>query len=234
MTLKRVLREGIRPRWVVAEVMPAYLAHDGKQYLLFHMGSGDLRFLCRYLRPLEVYRKYFTTCLVKGREYQAEFLRRHAPSWFPPAKQFGGLAPLGGHVYLESAITPDECRRRNATAREQYRSILGHFQVMPIADRALRGLIDVCRKEKIELVLVVTPEGSRFKSWYPPGSERGLHAYLQELSRNYRVPVVDAGDWLHDGDFCDGHHAFASGAETFTLRLGREVLQPLITDRLAR
>jgi hypothetical protein len=47
------------------------------------------------------------------------------------------------------------------------------------------------------------------------------------------VPVVDARTWLDDDDFTDSHHPLQRGAEKFTRRLGRELLEPLVQGRLA-
>jgi hypothetical protein len=234
MNLYRLLGEGLRPRWLVVEVMPPYLAHDGEQFFLFHMGAKDLPLLGHYLNPLRLYGKYLRKRLLSGRRFQTQFLYRHAPDLVPWANSLlpFELAPLGGPAGLEAQLSPAELGRRTAIAQGQYQNILRHFRVTPVAARALHELVAVCRREGIALTLLVTPEGSTFRSWYGPGAQEQMAAFLHDLSQGLGVPVVDARSWLADSDFYDSHHTLASGAAAFTRRLGREVLRPLVAGRL--
>ena len=45
------------------------------------------------------------------------------------------------------------------------------------------------------------------------------------------MPVLDTRAWLADDDFIDGHHLFPRSAADFTMRLGREMLAPLVAGR---
>jgi hypothetical protein len=52
--------------------------------------------------------------------------------------------------------------------------------------------------------------------------------FYTQLGAEFSVPVVDARQWCPDEDFLDPHHLTPDGARTFTLRLGSEVLAPLV------
>jgi hypothetical protein len=89
--------------------------------------------------------------------------------------------------------------------------------------RALRDLLDLCRREEIPVVLVLMPESAVFRSWYAPESLAPARGLLAQLRETYGVRVIDASDWLADKDFVDGHHAQGSGADVFTTRLREEL-----------
>jgi hypothetical protein len=72
-------------------------------------------------------------------------------------------------------------------------------------------------------VLVLMPEGSEFRSWYPPSELPQIESFLGALQREYQVPLVDARTWIADDDFADSHHLLLPGAAQFTKRLGQEV-----------
>ena len=79
---------------------------------------------------------------------------------------------------------------------------------------------------------MLSPESSEFRGWYPEAARARIDSYCDELRRDYGVRVIDARSWVADEDFIDGHHALPRGAATFTHRLGRDVLQPLVAGKL--
>jgi hypothetical protein len=87
----------------------------------------------------------------------------------------------------------------------------------------MRDLVALCRREHVPVVLVLTPEGSLFRSWYTPAARDGPRRLLAELQAVYGVPVIDGTEWLPDEDFTDGHHAAPAGAAAFTERLLAEL-----------
>jgi hypothetical protein len=70
-----------------------------------------------------------------------------------------------------------------------------------------------------------------FREYYSPAAQGAIRSYVQGLSREYAVPVVDMRDWVEDRDFFDGVHLTHAGAAAFTERFGREVLWPLLARR---
>ncbi len=76
------------------------------------------------------------------------------------------------------------------------------------------------------------PEGSIFQSWYPPATRAAIEEYLTRISREYRIPVVDARHWMADDYFWDSHHLDRRGATRFTRRFGQEVIPSLVRGKL--
>ena len=116
-------------------------------------------------------------------------------------------------------------------SHREYGLLLRDFQVATDEARAVREFLDLCRRRKIGVTLVLMPESSAFRSWYSPQATARLDAFLADLRRDGGVAVVDARDWVADQGFFDGHHLLASGALTFTRRFGREVYRPFLRQR---
>jgi hypothetical protein len=89
--------------------------------------------------------------------------------------------------------------------------------------RAMRDLLECCRREQVPVALVLTPESTEFRSWYSPACRAAIHGLLEELRAVYGVEVIDATRWLNDTDFVDGHHLDESGSWQYTTRLLAEV-----------
>jgi hypothetical protein len=101
----------------------------------------------------------------------------------------------------------------------------------PQSDAALHELLDTCAARGIQAVLLVMPESSTLRGWYPPGVRAAFSDYTLRLARQYRTGVVDAGDWLPEDDFLDPFHLLLRGAGDFSGRFGREVLAPLLAGQ---
>src|SRR5262249_7123959 len=147
------------------------------------------------------------------------------------ATRLDGWSALDRHGWLPpsfTTLTEEEHRAAVAFAFRQYKGALQDYHIGVQADRALRELLQVSRREGIGVVFVTMPEDAQFRSWYPPVGLAAFDAYLTELCREHGVCWVDARDWVSRDGFFDGHHLLARGATVFTERLGREVLLPLL------
>jgi hypothetical protein len=111
-------------------------------------------------------------------------------------------------------------------ARQAYEEHLSGFRLGGPSAAALRELLELCRAEGISAALVLMPEGSEFRSWYPPAARAQIDHFLDELCRDCGAGVIDARLWLADEDFVDGHHPYPQGAARFSARLAREVIAP--------
>jgi hypothetical protein len=232
MQIHRLLREGIRPKWLILEIMPAYLAEDPCESLTCTLGPSDLPVLQDYVNPWALYGKYVLERLLTEHRHQQDFVRGHAPAWvlgekLPPNV---GVGTRGGFI-VDTAMGLDERERRTALMKQQYYATVQDLVIGPTGDRATRVLLDLCRQQQIQTVLLLAPEAECFRGWYSARTQATLSIYLDKLSREYGAPVVDGRTWVADQDFTDGHHVLRAGSTTFTLRLGRDVLQPLVEGK---
>src|SRR5262249_10528579 len=104
----------------------------------------------------------------------------------------------GGWMGYLDRVTPEQYHFGLEHARREYAESLGCFRIPAVPDRALRELLAVCRREGVAVALVVAPEGSTFRGWYPPAARAQIDAYLAGLAWEWAVPVVDARTWVAD------------------------------------
>ena len=228
--LRRLLAAGIRPDLLLVEVLPpAFNRADdrlleenwlnGRRLSLAEVG----RLRCCHSHPARLLEQWCQARCLPCAGDQAGLRRRlgldqTAPAWDAHGWQ---ACPLGG---LKRAGR----RRLTELAHRQYRDSLRGFHPAEEPARALNDLLDRCRREGIPVALVLMPEAAEFRRFYAPGLRAAIVRSLGELSREKGVPLIDAGTWVGDTGFWDGHHLLPKGAAEFTDRFGREALQPLL------
>jgi hypothetical protein len=232
-------RDGVRPRQLLIEVHPLLLHQEhgyGEESWMnvANLDGNDVSILTPYLsRPAEIRRKWLESRLTPWYSRRFTILDQYAPRWVAPeARQnaWSLLDPRGWLPHHRETVTADEYRQGQEHARREYEPALKDFRVTPLADRALRELLEACAKESIAAALFVMPEGSEFRSWYAPSARREIDEYLAGLSRQYGCPCYDATAWCDDGDFWDGHHLLPGGAERFSAKFGRDALEPFLRE----
>jgi hypothetical protein len=149
-----------------------------------------------------------------------------APFWLPVANRVDYIwadVDVDGAVAFPATLAGPTARRRGwETAAEEYKPRMRHFHIGRLSDQLLRRLLDDCRRADTPAMLVLMPESPAFRDLYPPGALRTLAVYLDGLTAEYAVPVLDARTWVGEDGFWDGHHLLPAGAVAFSRRLGRE------------
>ncbi|HWG45543.1 MAG TPA: hypothetical protein VN688_22460 [Gemmataceae bacterium] len=242
MTLRRLLAAGYRPDYLLVEVWPPYLPQKGYWLDEGHIMQQDLRWVdlpivARYFADRQsALGKLATEGLVPIIGLRSNILARCAACLLSPdqqwrAKRFqfwhGGEA-TGWRPWLERG-SPEEFQGRIESVKRQTKPCLDNFFISETADRALREILEECRRHNTKAALILMPEHSELRSWYTPAVHEQLNAYLSRLSADYHVPVMDTRDWVPDEAFHDLTHMAPPAAAPFTLRLGREMLQPWLT-----
>lgn len=244
MYLRRLLADGIRPDWLLLEVWPPLWAEDGffKESRMV-LGEDDLRWrdiplVCRYFaKESSVVRQGLRKWMVPISDYRGRLLeavrqmvrphelsedtKKHLSDWLPADR--GGWFPLPW-----GAATAEARQRAIEHGAEEMKPLVDPLHIDPRSDAALRTLLKECRQRGIRVALILMPEHSRTRGWYPPQALTLMHQYLGQLKQEYAVPIVDTRRWVGDGDFADYCHMATAGVPEFSERLGREVVQPLI------
>jgi hypothetical protein len=236
LTLRRLVNQGIEPRWLVAEVVPNMLPATQRSMVAKGAIFNDLQTLHHYMNPLKLvawYAEERATAIVNHRQ---SFLRCLAPG-LPledSAWDTEPMEPLGGKSWTEPVLDAQEIKRRKAIAREAGFASFENFSIDDTSRHAFADLLDLCRRKNIHVVLLLSPECAEFRGCYPPRTLQILADFLESLHAQFGVPIIDASDWLADEDFSDGHHVLPEGAKKLTARLARDVLGPLVRDELDR
>jgi hypothetical protein len=236
LTLRRILGDGVHPDGLIVELLPPLLhqpplAAEENRYSLDRLSWADLQLFRSYWPADDPrWRSWCAAQLVPCFSHRYCLLSELSPVLLPldarsdcwhGLDRFGWLRSPFGHA------TAADSRRGTDRARREYALYLRDFHVSANPDRALRELLDLCRRDRIGVVLVIMPEGSEFRSWYAADTLATIAAYLNALERESGVHWVDARSWVADDDFFDSHHLVPHGAAVFTERFGREGLEHL-------
>jgi hypothetical protein len=236
VNLNRLLAEGVHPDLLLIEVLPSHLDAIGQVIEVGRLPADrlwyrDLAVVAPYAGLFPHHRaEWWCAFAVPWYAHRFVILSRTQPLWLPNALK-DGLRPVddSGWTGGSTLIRPTAQRVREGVelAYQEYASVLRAFHLATGPDQPLEALLRVCRREGIAAGLVLLPEGTAFRSWYPAPVWTQIEAYLDELSRRYAVPLIDTRTWLPDTAFYDSHHMLLPGAEAFTERFGREVVEPL-------
>ena len=242
-TLRRLLADGHRPRWLLLEVWPPFWPQQGYWLDELHIMQQDLRpedlsVVSRYfVNRSDALEKLALETLLPIIGLRSNLLARCASSLLSPDQRWrqGRYTfwkdgePSGWRPWLEHG-TDDEFRGRIAGVKAQTKPCLDHFVISDTSDRAMREILEECRRQNIKAALILMPEHSELRSWYPPTVYQQINDYLDRLKREFRVPVFDSRTWVADEEFHDLTHMVPSAAAPFTRRLGRELLLPWLTS----
>lgn len=232
--LRRLLAEGLRPQWLLLEVMPPMLA-DRPQPAETRWLSADrlradelkeLRHSGWSLAPAP------TADWLPLVQYRHELLRAWAPAYLPAERQImpQGLDATGAGRNTQPAPTPTGYRIGLRNARAQYAEVFADYAPGGAAAAVLHDTVQLAQRHGIPVALLVCPEANDFRAWYGDAGNARWQRWLAEVSTAWQVPVVDGREWVADCGFVDGHHLLGNGADVFTTRLGHWLQEWLQTD----
>ncbi len=227
MTLRRLLADRVRPDRLLVEVMPPFYNRqrgrllDEKDLDASLLRGDELARACRYARrPAELVwgwaRSRGLTCYNR----RVEMVRQLSPEQWGRRPE---VDPENGWFAAHTKVTPEQRERYTAFALDSYRDAVADFRLDPRPVRALHDLLALCRQNRIPVVLIVPPEGPRFRALYAPAALPVIRAFLADLRSEWGTPVIDAREWMAEDDFWDSHHLLPSGARAYTDRLAREL-----------
>jgi hypothetical protein len=213
--LHRLLRDGVQPAVVVIEVMPTFFVKENNRFVCGHFAATDMLLVREYADKPFGYDYHF----LRHRITRATDIARVADpftGYVPPM-------PRGGHPHIENDISAAERAKRTAFAHRINIEYLQNMTVRPGADRAFRDTLREAADHGVRVVLLRSPEGPAFRSWYNPEGLARFDDYIARVSREHNAPILDARLWLNEEDFYDSHHVMKRGAEKFTARFAREM-----------
>jgi hypothetical protein len=243
MTLRRLLADNIRPDLLLLEVLPPALTDKTHTLEINRVAAeqlawSDVMVLERFEADRrDVRHDWWAAYPVPWYSHRFTIVSRFAPGCLPLRLRLDYFTGIDGSGSVEPPAYLASDAQRNAAlekARVEYADYLSGFHLGGPPCQALRETLEVCHKEKIRVALVLMPEGTQFRSWYQAEDWELIEQFLADLSHEFRVPVINAREWIADEDFIDSHHLLAAGATKFTDRLGREVSRQLLSERARR
>jgi hypothetical protein len=243
LTLKRLVADRNRPDLLLLEVLPPLLAGQLNIALEAHrlpshrLWLRDLPVLEQFGYPVDQLRRdWWQSWPVPCYSHRFAIISRVMPALLPYQLRLDCDRAADDLGWVDPPIntpTPERRRLDSERAQKEYAGYFAGFRLGEPACRAIRETLELCRQEGIAAALVLMPEDTRFRSYYPPGAWEQVCQFLQALGQEYAAPIINAREWIDDDGFSDGHHLLPKGAELFTRRLSREALPPLL-EQVAR
>ncbi len=243
MIYRRLRAAGIKPDWLLIESWPVLWPEAGifaerRLVVEDELCWTDLPILRRYLPgKLELFGRALKGNLAPLVSYRSRLLHAGARFLLPRDQDralghedddWTCLDGTGWLPYRKLPANPEALRREVAKGLLVAAPLLNPLHIAPDSDRALRELLDECRKDGVKTALFLMPEHSECRRWYSPQTHAVVSDYLARLSTEYATPILDARDWAPDEDFADFCHLAPWGAGPLSERFGREALGPLL------
>jgi hypothetical protein len=238
--LNRMLKAGVVPDMLIVEILPSMLHDDPNgplERLWFYADritfAEQATLTGHGFDPTAVHDRYAKSTLLPAYSRRFQLMCRLAPSWLPWQVRFDwsrGADECGWGKFVSQDVDAQRRQQGIAQAKSEYETVLGVLTPGGGATAALRDLLATCKERGIPARLVLMPEGTPFRSWYGPGANDRLLAFLQSISTEYNAPLTDARNWLPDEAFSDAHHMLETGAVAFTDRLTREAVLPALKE----
>lgn len=236
---RRLRAEGVRPDYVLVEVMPLMYAeppfYETTLIKPERLGWADLDVLRSCGMPTEptLRRDWWQNWPIPWYAHRFSILSVHTPMFLPANLQQNWAARCDATGWVpmppDPRTSPEAIRAMLERVRAQYQPILRDFRIAAPARAAVRALLADCRREGIPCALVQMPVAATYRSWYAPHCLAQIDALLSELRTEFGVPVLDGRCWVPDDEFPDYYHLLPKGAETFSRRLAQEVA-PLLRE----
>ena len=241
LTLKRLLAAGVRPDFLLVEVLPPALSTASP---VNRVGPSerydwrDLGYLEAYGEPTHSLRAgWLRARLTPWSESRSVLLSRAGAGFLLPSAArrdflWKQTRPGGWMPYFFETV--EEGRREEGLRKTQqeYAGCLADLRVHPAVRQAHAELLELAANHGIRVVFFVMPESPRFRSWATPATRIAVRSYLDELTVASGHPVADLSEWaLPETDFADGHHLLRHAAEATSRRFSAEHVAPWATGQ---
>jgi hypothetical protein len=230
LTASRILDGGAKPDAILIELFPAALVGNGPAEEMIEAwgprwNHGDVRRLAPFADdPAKLEREWLRQRVAPWHSLRFPLMNHIRPDWLPHTKrqdfQWANMDRRGWLKYPTEQVTDAERARLTEKAGESYRRQLANYTIGDVSDRALREIVERCRRDGIRVAFYLMPESETFASWYPPGAMAAFRRYAASLD----APVFDSADGFAESEFADSHHLLPSGAARFSHRLASEHL----------
>jgi hypothetical protein len=226
LTLERLLDDGVRPRAVVVEVLPVWLASDGPADRVFRgveprLSAGDLCRLAPHRAERDgLARKWLEARLAPWSAHRVVLMSHWMPRWLRWGEridpQWEGMQDDGFVPYPAQFATGEFRASATDHAKREHAGSFAGYRFGESSLRAIRDLLARCRAEGIAMVLVEPPVSPMFRGWFRPGVWESGDERLRALARELEVELFPPFEGLSEEEFVDGHHMLRDGAARYS------------------
>lgn len=231
--LESLLGRGLRPDRLVVEIMSPLFNEPGRDRLCEEnwldvpgLAANDVWRLRTYVsQPLQLGLAWTRSRALPCYRLRRRILTSLARAWLSPresALPAGGVDRFGWQRLNPDGVSEEEHCNQFRNAARTYAGAFVDFRVGSGPRRALEDLLERCRRERIDVILVRMPEASAFRAWTLE-AESAVDDLLWATCECHAVRLIDARRWIADEDFWDGHHLLPRGARQFTGQLMDEL-----------
>ena len=224
---ERLVEEGIKPNEVVIELMhPFYNTANGRT--LDHSFLDASRLSVQEASSLVGYgnkssmslRRMGIARLFPASRHGRELCEAAGVGRLHSDKQLD-LPPIKTDDFGYRALEVPEEKREGMRklAHQQYDAYYPNFTLAEDPAVRLRNLIIKIRDRGIKVRVLLTPEGTEFRSLMSPEMARRINDFADSLTTDLGAEIIDARDWMPDSAFYDQHHLLPSGAKLLASRL---------------
>jgi hypothetical protein len=235
--LRRLLRARVNLDVVVIEVHPALLAArtpppEAVWFTALRLFPEEVPLVRGLGLPVTAPAAHgLRGWLLPWYEYRVLLIDRYATRMTVFTYPVASHQPCDEHGFLRWKSTSSSERAQLVEhTHTQYEESLRDYVPGGGGVAGLRDMLETCRAAKICAALVLTPESSEFRSWYPEPGRSRIAPVLCGLAREFGCPLIDGRAWLPDELVGDGHHLTGPGADAFTARLTEEALAPWLAS----
>jgi len=237
LNLHRLLAAGIKPDYLLVEILPPVLGGEAKAEKLLmaeRLSAEDFRQAKPYCHDAsELHDRWMKTRVSPWYAYRLNLVSHHWGSLLPwQSRQYfmwKQMKPRGWLPYFFEEITAEKRQDGVSKAHFQYSPYFIDFHIAPLPERAYSDLIELCKQHDILLAFYTMPESPTFRSWYTPKARQTIDEYFRNLSTGF--PVFDCSAWFNEETtFADSHHLMRKGAGDFSTRFGKECIGPWVAS----
>ena len=237
--LRRLLADGVKPDAVVIEVLPPLLAAqvdppEARWLPVIRLRPDELPVVRGYGFPAPTPAAHgYRGWLLPWHEYRMPLVDRYAGPLSLMPFPMGARQKNDGHGFerWRETVPATDRLKMLERAKRQYAEYLDGYEPGGCGAAAVRDTLDACRAANVKAALLLAPESSEFRDWYPEPGRSRVVPLLAGLAREAGgAPLFDARDWLADELLGDGHHLTGTGADAFTARLTRDALAPWLAS----
>jgi hypothetical protein len=243
--LRRLLAEGIHPDLILLETYPIFFLSTKytdprkiEHIPIQRLQRKDLPLVTQHhYDPHMVRKEWREGQCVPWYFHRNVLMNWYLPNWVPKNKR------TDWELWKTDDYGWDSCPMFYEKAKAFYHTPEGvegirgtgeyysAYEINEDLHAVLCELLALCRREKIEVVMVRPPESSPLRAGFSAALNERFERWFARLRAETGAALINARDWVDDENFADGTHLNPDGARDYSRKLEPELLKRLEAAR---